>query len=115
MGVRVHCLQLGGVDLTSAAGKMTMRLMATFAAFERDLLIERTHARLERARAAGRKGGRKKLLTDARRAEVKAAIAAGTSLSTLTQGTAPSRLYQCMKTHRIFEGRQCASPEPNRR
>jgi putative DNA-invertase from lambdoid prophage Rac len=24
MGVRVHCLALGGVDLTSAAGKMTM-------------------------------------------------------------------------------------------
>jgi putative DNA-invertase from lambdoid prophage Rac len=35
VGVRVHYLQLGGADLTSAAGKMTMRLMTTFAQFER--------------------------------------------------------------------------------
>ena len=28
MGVRVHCLALGGVDLTSAAGKMTMQVLA---------------------------------------------------------------------------------------
>ena len=27
-GVRVHCLALGGVDLTSAAGKMTMAVIA---------------------------------------------------------------------------------------
>jgi putative DNA-invertase from lambdoid prophage Rac len=55
MGVRVHCLQLGGADLTSAAGKMIMRLAATFAFFERDLLIERTNAGLERAKAAGKR------------------------------------------------------------
>ncbi|MFX6254416.1 recombinase family protein, partial [Acinetobacter baumannii] len=28
MKVRVHCLALGGVDLTSAAGKMTMAVIA---------------------------------------------------------------------------------------
>src|SRR5688572_20592613 len=27
MGVKVHCLALGGVDLTSAAGKMTMGVL----------------------------------------------------------------------------------------
>jgi hypothetical protein len=42
MGVRVHCLALGGVDLTSPAGKMTMGVIAAVAQFERDLLIERT-------------------------------------------------------------------------
>jgi putative DNA-invertase from lambdoid prophage Rac len=41
-GVRVHCLALGGVDLTSPAGKMTMQVIAAVAEFERDLLIERT-------------------------------------------------------------------------
>mgnify|MGYP000095926440 FL=1 len=35
-GVRVHCLALGGVDLTSPAGKMTMSVIAAVAEFERD-------------------------------------------------------------------------------
>lgn len=51
--IRVHCLALGGVDLTSAAGKMTMQVISAVAEFERDLLIERTHSGLARARAAG--------------------------------------------------------------
>ena len=52
-GIRVHCLALGGVDLTSAAGKMTMGVLAAVAQFERDQLIERTQAGLKRAKAAG--------------------------------------------------------------
>src|SRR5712664_857574 len=28
IGVKVHCLQLGGTDLTSAAGRMTMNVLA---------------------------------------------------------------------------------------
>jgi len=58
MGIRVHCLALGGVDLTSPAGKMTMQVISAVAEFERDLLIERTHAGLERAKAEGKKLGR---------------------------------------------------------
>lgn len=58
MGVRVHCLALGGADLTSSAGKMTMGVLAAVAEFERDLLIERTQAGLSRAKAAGAKLGR---------------------------------------------------------
>ena len=57
-GVRVHCLALGGVDLTSAAGKMTMGVLNAVAEFERDLLIERTQAGLSRARAEGKTLGR---------------------------------------------------------
>ena len=47
MGVRVHCLALGGVDLTSAAGRMTMQVLNAVAKFERDLLIERTNAGID--------------------------------------------------------------------
>jgi putative DNA-invertase from lambdoid prophage Rac len=57
-GIRVHCLALGGVDLTSAAGKMTMQVLGAVAEFERDLLIERTQAGLARAKAEGKKLGR---------------------------------------------------------
>ncbi|NBA96301.1 recombinase family protein [Pseudomonas sp. R5(2019)] len=57
-GVKVHCLALGGADLTSSAGKMTMTVLAAVAEFERDLIIERTQAGLARAKAEGRKLGR---------------------------------------------------------
>ena len=58
IGVRVHCLALGGVDLTSPAGKMTMGVIAAVAEFERDLLIERTQSGLARAKAQGKVLGR---------------------------------------------------------
>ena len=48
MGIKVHCLALGGVDLTSSAGKMTMEVINAIAQFERDLLIERTQSGLAR-------------------------------------------------------------------
>ncbi|BBV96692.1 recombinase family protein [Pseudomonas monteilii] len=56
--IRVHCLALGGVDLTSPAGKMTMQVLCAVAEFERDLLIERTQSGLKRAKAEGKKLGR---------------------------------------------------------
>ena len=63
-GVRVHCLALGGVDLTSPAGKMTMGVIAAVAEFERDLLIERTQSGLKRAKAAGVIPGRPSSLSE---------------------------------------------------
>lgn len=82
MGVRVHCLALGGVDLTSAAGKMTMGVIAAVAEFERDLLLERTRAGISRAKAAGKTFGRPPALSPhqqeiaARRIDAGDAIAA---------------------------------------
>ncbi|MFO3681576.1 recombinase family protein [Pseudomonas aeruginosa] len=57
-GIKVHCLALGGADLTSAAGRMTLQVLAAVAEFERDLLIERTQAGLARAKSEGKKLGR---------------------------------------------------------
>mgnify|MGYP000210937753 CR=1 FL=1 len=47
IGVHVHCLALGGVDLASSTGKLTMNVINAVAEFERDLLVERTQAGLE--------------------------------------------------------------------
>ncbi|MEX9225848.1 recombinase family protein, partial [Providencia rettgeri] len=55
MYIRVHCLALGGVDLTSPAGKMTMQVISAVAEFERDLLVERTHAGIARAKSVGKR------------------------------------------------------------
>jgi putative DNA-invertase from lambdoid prophage Rac len=58
LGVRVHCLALGGVDLTSSTGKLTMNVLNAVAEFERDLLVERTQAGLSRAKSEGKTLGR---------------------------------------------------------
>jgi putative DNA-invertase from lambdoid prophage Rac len=79
MAVRVHCLALGGVDLTSPAGKMTMGVIAAVAQFERDLLIERTLSEQARARAEGKKFGRPAALTDKQREETLQRLADGAS------------------------------------
>lgn len=84
-GVRVHCLALGGVDLTSAAGKMTMGVINAVAEFERDLLIERTQSGLSRAKAEGKTLGRRAKLTDEKQAEVRKQRAAGVSLGVLSK------------------------------
>jgi len=90
-GVRVHCLALGGVDLTSAAGKMTMGVIGAVAEFERDLLIERTQAGLSRARSEGKALGRPPALSEVQRAEVRAKRAEGASLGVLAKAYGVSR------------------------
>ena len=89
--VRVHCLALGGVDLTSAAGKMTMSVINAIAEFERDLLIERTQAGLRRANAEGKRLGRPRALDDQQQAEVIAMRKAGHSLAWVAEKMGVSR------------------------
>lgn len=91
LGVRVHCLALGGVDLTSAAGKMTMGVIAAVAEFERDLLVERTKAGLSRVKAEGRALGRPSSLSSKQAAEVHGLIAAGQSISSIARAFKTSR------------------------
>jgi len=90
-GVRVHCLALGGVDLTSAAGKMTMGVIAAVAEFERDLLIERTQSGLARAKAAGKVLGRPQTLTEDQQRHIKEKRAQGVSLGALAKEYSVSR------------------------
>ena len=91
MNVRVHCLALGGVDLTSPAGKMTMAVIAAVAEFERDLLIERTQAGLSRAKAEGKKLGRPARLTDTQIDAIRKRRASGESLGMLATAFGVSR------------------------
>jgi putative DNA-invertase from lambdoid prophage Rac len=90
-GVRVHCLALGGVDLTSPAGKMTMQVINAVAEFERDLLIERTNAGLSRAKAEGKQFGRPSALDADRQAKVAQQLAVGTPIAQLARDFKTSR------------------------
>lgn len=56
--IHVKSLDLDGVDLTSAAGKLQLTVLAAVAAFERDRIKERTKEGLRRAHAQGKKLGR---------------------------------------------------------
>jgi putative DNA-invertase from lambdoid prophage Rac len=90
-GVKVHCLALGGVDLTSAAGKMTMGVIAAVAEFERDLLVERTQAGLSRAKAEGKTLGRPSSLTAEQQATIRLQRSQGLSLGALAAEYGVSR------------------------
>jgi putative DNA-invertase from lambdoid prophage Rac len=84
-GVRIHCLALGGVDLTSAAGKMTMQVLGAVAEFERDLLVERTQSGLARAKSQGKKLGRPLLLSEEKQREIAQKRVAGASFGALAK------------------------------
>ncbi|MCE4543264.1 MULTISPECIES: recombinase family protein [unclassified Caballeronia] len=91
IGVRVHCLALGGVDLTSPAGRMTMQVINAVAEFERDLLIERTQSGLRRAKAQGKVFGRPSALTEAQRATVVERLNAGLPVAQIAREMQTSR------------------------
>ena len=84
-GIKVYCLALGGVDLTSAAGKMTMQIISAVAEFERDLLIERTQSGIQRAKANGKKLGRPSALSQLQKNAVIERLKSGESISAIAR------------------------------
>ncbi len=108
IGVRVHCLALGGVDLTSSAGRMTMQVIAAVAEFERDLLVERTQAGLNRARSTGKTLGRPAILNEEQKRQIVARLDAGCSVSSL------AREYQTSR-QTIIRARFCLTSAPSDR
>lgn len=91
LDIRVHCLALGGVDLTSPAGKMTMQVISAVAEFERDLLLERTHSGIARAKAAGKRFGRPPVLNEEQHQAVIIRLNAGDSISAVARQFSTTR------------------------
>jgi DNA invertase Pin-like site-specific DNA recombinase len=63
LGVAVVSLR-DGLDLSTAAGRLQMAVIAAIAQFERDRLRERTTAGLARAKAQGKQLGRRMTIVD---------------------------------------------------
>lgn len=88
------------MDTTTPGGRLVFAVFGALAEFERDLILERTHAGLAAARARGRVGGRKPALT---LAKAKAArdlyTAGGTSVSDIAKvvGVSRATLYRNLK------------------
>ena len=64
------------IDTTSPAGKLFFHITAAFAEFERNLIIERTSAGLDVARANGRRGGRRSAIDESKRKMIDDALKA---------------------------------------
>ena len=73
IGLKVLAGQGAQIDTTTANGRLVFGLFAAIAEFERELIVERTQAGLQSARARGRMGGRPRKM-DA--SKLKAAMAA---------------------------------------
>lgn len=76
------------IDTTTAAGRMMMQMVGSFAEFERAMIRERTSAGLAIARAEGRVGGRRKKLDMAKRHEIAESVITGRK-----SGADMARLY----------------------
>lgn len=87
----VVVLQLGKMDLTSAAGKLMLNMLAAVAEMERDLLVERTQSGLARAKAEGKTLGRPASTTGEQRAAMARQHQAGASISALARTFGISR------------------------
>ena len=110
-GVRVIAMDLPVTEVTSAAGDLVRRMFAAFAQFERDQLVERTHAGLARAKAEGKTLGRKDALTEIAKKrriersalvdEIRAKIAAGGSVRELAKeyGVSHPVIVRAMKAN----------------
>lgn len=90
-GIKVVVLQLGTTDLTSAAGKLLLSMLAAIAEMERDLLVERTQAGLARAKAEGKTLGRPPKTTPEQRSAIRRRLCAGESVSALARAYSVSR------------------------
>lgn len=90
-GVRLVVLQLGNLDLTSPMGELVLKVMAAFADFERELIVERTLAGQARARAEGKHMGRPSKTTQEARDDILARLIAGESVSALAKHYKVSR------------------------
>src|SRR4051794_9236988 len=91
LGVRVHCLALGGVELTSSTGKLTMNVINAVAEFER----ERWRGLRTAARTVGPVLGRSPRQNARGRRHRRCYLGAAPNLNSLNQGAAPMLSWRC--------------------
>ena len=65
------------IDSTTPGGRVMFHIFGALAEFERNLIRERTQAGLSAARARGRKGGRKRKMTDSKIESARKLLASG--------------------------------------
>lgn len=99
VGVRILTGRLAGTYQPNGEGKFFFTMMAAFAELERDIIIERTKAGLEAARAQGNVGGRKHKLNLSQREHARKLVAEGQSYADVARlfNVEKSTIYRIMK------------------
>lgn len=88
--IKVQALDID-LDTSTPAGRLVLKMIASLAEWERDLLIERTREGLAHARSQGRTGGRPpKLTTDQQQA----------ALNLLAEGKSESQVAKIFNVSR---------------
>lgn len=87
VGLKVLTGQGAQIDTTTANGRLVFGMFAAIAEFERELIVERTQAGLQSARARGRMGGRPRKMDESK---IRAAMAALSDKKTVAKDLARS-------------------------
>lgn len=94
------------IDTTTPGGKLIFHIFGALAEFERGLIVERTVAGLEAARARGRVGGRPRQLDDAGIATARAMLSANPEITVSEVarrvGVSSATLYRYLPSARTF-------------
>ncbi len=87
------------IDTTSPMGMFFFHIMAALAQMERDLIVERTRAGLQAARARGREGGRPRKLDSDKLDHVRELLAGGKQVKEVANllGVDRSTIYRRLK------------------
>lgn len=91
LGCTVKVLQLGDIDLTGGPGKVVLATLAAVGEIERDLIVERTKAGLDRARKEGKRLGRPLATDPSMQSEILAALEQGDSVAATARRFGVSR------------------------
>lgn len=88
-----------GFDTSTPGGKMIFHILGALAEMERAIIQERTQAGLAAARARGRKGGRRTVMTPAKARSARALLDAETPLTEIAQslGVGRATLYRWLE------------------
>lgn len=91
-----------GVSTEGPMGKAFITIISAFAQLERDVIVERTNAGLATARARGRFGGRKKVLSADKELAVIQMYESGTSYVKIAEvlGVSKSTVYRTVTQHK---------------
>ncbi len=85
-----------GIDTSTPAGRFFFHVMASLAQMERELIVERTRAGLAAAKRLGRRGGRKRIMTESKIEAALTLLRSGTSArdTAVSLGVSVPTLYR---------------------
>ena len=94
------------IDTTTSGGRLIFHVFGALGQFERDLISERTKAGLAAAAARGRKGGRKRVVTNDRLQRARELIDSGLNVREAAGRIKVSKtaLYAALKSGRSASG-----------